>query len=189
MPRFEDDMKKNSWSRGKIAIGLALAALLAMDAALLYVRWQGAHEAPYEMRAQRDRLQAQAKLLRADVQRGEKIRDSLPKVGKDCDAFYHESFLDPKFGYSEIESDLGAIAQKAGLKTSAITFREKALKDHGVTEIGISTSVEGSYNSILHFISGLEQSKKFYLLNDLRLDSATTGGIRLRLELQTYFRT
>jgi Tfp pilus assembly protein PilO len=110
-------------------------------------------------------------------------------VGKDCDAFYHQSFLDPNSGYSEIESDLGSIAQKAGLKTSAITFRQKALKDHGVTEIGISTSVEGNYNSIIQFISGLEQSKTFYLLNDLRLDSANTGAIRLRLELQTYFRT
>ena len=172
-----------------MAIGLALAALLAMDAGLLYVRWQGSHEAPYEMRAQRDRLQAQAKLLRADVQRGEKIRASLSQVGKDCDSFYHENFLDPKSGYSDIESDLGSIAQKSGLKTSAITFKEKALKDHGVTEIGISTSVEGSYASIIQFISGLERSKNFYLLNDLRLDSVTTGGIRLRLELQTYFRT
>jgi len=181
-------MKKGSFNTGKKLIVLALGILLAMDAGLLYVRWQGAHEAPMEMRAQRDRLQAQAKLLHADVQRGEKIRASLPQVGKDCDAFYHESFLDPNSGYSEIESDLGSIAQKAGLKTSAITFKQTALKDHGVTEIGISTSVEGNYISILQFISGLEQSKTFYLLNDLRLDSATTGAIRLRLELQTFFR-
>jgi Tfp pilus assembly protein PilO len=182
-------MKKGSFNTGKKLIVLALGILLAMDAGLLYVRWQGAHEAPMEMRAQRDRLQAQAKLLHADVQRGEKIRASLPQVGKDCDSFYHESFLDPNFGYSEIESDLGSIAQKAGLKTSAITFKQTALKDHGVTEIGISTSVEGNYISILQFISGLEQSKTFYLLNDLRLDSGNTGAIRLRLELQTYFRT
>jgi Tfp pilus assembly protein PilO len=181
-------MKKGPIITGKKLIVLALGILLAMDAGLLYVRWQGAHEAPMEMRAQRDRLQAQAKLLHADVQRGEKIRASLPQVGKDCDAFYHESFLDPNSGYSEIESDLGSIAQKAGLKTSAITFKQTALKDHGVTEIGISTSVEGNYISILQFISGLEQSKTFYLLNDLRLDSATTGAIRLRLELQTFFR-
>jgi Tfp pilus assembly protein PilO len=180
---------KNSWSGGKKAIGLALVALLAMDGALFFIRWQGSHEAPVEMRAQRDRLQAQAKLLRADVQRGGKIRSSLAKAGQECDAFYHDSFLDPKFGYSEIESDLGAIAQKAGLKTSAISFRQKELKDHGVTEVGISTSVEGSYASIIQFISGLERSKNFYLLNDLRLDSANTGSIRLRLELQTYFRT
>jgi len=182
-------MKEKSWRGGKKAVGLALAVLLAVDAGLLYVRWQGGHEAPFEMRAQRDRLQAQAKLLHADVQRGGKIRASLPQVGKDCDAFYHEDFLDPKFGYSDIESDLGAIAQKAGLKNSAISFKQRELKDHGVTEIGISTSVEGSYASIIQFISGLERSKNFYLLNDLRLDSATTGGIRLRLELQTYFRT
>ena len=43
---------------------------------------------PSTLRAQRDLLATQAKLLKADVKRGEQIRASLPQVGKDCDAFY-----------------------------------------------------------------------------------------------------
>ena len=80
------------------------------------------------MRAQRTRLDTQAKLLKADVARGEKIRASLPTVGKNCDAFYHDAFLDASTGYSAIESDLGNIATKAGLKVGGLTLNQKEVK-------------------------------------------------------------
>jgi Tfp pilus assembly protein PilO len=182
-------MEKTPWRIWKILIGVALALLLALDIGLAFILWQGSREGEQSLRAQRDRLQTQEKLLEADVQRGRKIRASLPQVGKDCDAFYHENFLSPETAYSSVESDLDAIAHKAGLRTSGISFKRTALKDHGVTEISMTASVEGSYSSVIQFINGLEQSKNFYLLNDLRLDSGTTGAIRLKLELLTYSRT
>ena len=100
---------------------------------------------PSELRAERDRLATQAKLLKADVARGEKIRASLPQVGKDCDSFYQQSFLDPITGYSDIETDLDAIAAKANVKTTGFTFKQKEVKDRGVTEISIGTSVDADY--------------------------------------------
>jgi Tfp pilus assembly protein PilO len=169
--------------------GTALGLLLLMDLGLVALLWQAHREGPQAMRTQRNQLEKQAKLLKADVARGEKIRVSLPQIGKDCDAFYHDQFLNASTGYSAIEADLDAIAKKAGLKTSGLRFSQKPLKDRGVTEIAIEDSVEGEYPAIIQFINGLERSKNFYLLNDLKLDSATTGGIRLKLELRTYFRT
>jgi len=167
----------------------ALAVLVAADLALVFFLWQDMRNAPEAMRAQRDRLAIQAKLLRADVERGEKIRASLPQSGRDCETFYDESFLSAPQGYSGIESDLGTIASKAGVKTSGFAFKEKEIKDRGVVEISISTSVDADYPSIIQFINGLEQSKNFYLLDGLQLASASPGAIRLGLELHTYFRT
>jgi hypothetical protein len=168
--------------------GIALAGLLAVDLALASFLWQAAREGPQAMRTRRDRLAIQSKLLRADVDRGEKVRASLPQAGKDCDSFYHQAFLDASTGYSQIEADLGAIASKAGVRTSGFTFKQKEVKDRGVTEIGISTNVEADYPAVIQFINGLERSKNFYLLDGLRLASATAGGIRLELGLHTYFR-
>jgi hypothetical protein len=76
------------------------------------------------------------------------------------------------------------------LRSSGIAFHEKEVKGRGVVEVDISDTVEGDYPAIIQFINGLERSKYFYLLSDLKLGSASTGGgIRLNLELRTYFRT
>ncbi|MGH9714784.1 MAG: type 4a pilus biogenesis protein PilO [Candidatus Acidiferrales bacterium] len=178
-----------SWRTWKTMIGVVLGVLLLADAALLFVIWQSSREGGESSRAQRDRLATQAKLLKADVERGQKIRASLPQIGKDCDAFYHDKFLGTTTGYSAIVADLGALTNKAGLKSSGFTFQQKEVKDHGVMEIGIKTSVQGDYPAIIHFISDLEHSKNFYLLDNLHLDTGNTGGIRLSLDLRTYFRT
>ena len=170
-------------------VGAAVALLLLADLGLAVLLVQLSRQSPDGMRLERDRLARQEQLLKADVARGQKIQVSLPQVGKDCDDFYRQSFLDATTGYSAVETDLGGIAAKAGLKTSGLTFKATPVKDRGVTEISISTSVEGDYPTVIQFVNGLERSKNFYLLNNLSLTSAMGGRIKLQLELHTYFRT
>lgn len=181
--------KISSWHTTKLLATIALAVLLLVDVGLGVFLWRSSRQRPEELRAERDRLTLQAKLRKAEVDRGNAIRASLPQVGKDCSKFYQDAFLDKAVGYSSVEGDLSRIADKAGLHASGTTYKEKEIKDRGVTEISISTTVEGGYSSVIKFINGLEQSKNFYLLNDLHLTSATGGTIKLQLDLRTYFRT
>jgi hypothetical protein len=180
---------KPSWQSWKTWVGVALGLVLALDLALAGYLWHASSEQPLALRAQRDALALQAKKLRADVDRGSKIRALLPQAGKDCDAFYQQSFLDSATGYSRIEADLGEIASKSGVKVSGYTFKQKDVKDRGVTEIQMTLNLDAEYPAIIQFINGLERSKNFYLLDGLRLTSASTGGIRLDLDLHTFFRT
>jgi Tfp pilus assembly protein PilO len=173
----------------KMWTGVGLGLLLLADLALGVFLWETSRESPESRRAEREQIALKAKLMHADVKRTEQIRAALPQVGKDCSVFYQKTFPDAATGYSEIETDLDAIASHAGLKTSGVSFKPTELKDRGVTQLEITTQVSGDYNSIIKFINGLEVSKNFYLLNDLALDSASTGGIRLQLKLHTYFRT
>jgi hypothetical protein len=180
-----------SWTAWKKVIAVALALLFAADLALVYQLWQSSREGAAALTAQRDRLKIQAGLLKGDVARGDSIRKDLSGEGKQYDDFYHSAFLPTDNGYSTIEDDLGSIAAKANLRSSGITFKQKELSGRGVTEIDISETVEGDYPAIIQFINGLEHSKNFYLLSNLKLQSPSTpgGGIRLQLDLQTYFRT
>jgi type IV pilus assembly protein PilO len=183
-------MSKNrlntAWKKWTVA---GLSILILADVALLAFLWQSGQQGVESMRAERDRLALKAKLLTADVKRGDEIKASLPQVGKDCTKFYDDTFPNGATGYSDVEVDLDSIAAKAGLKTSGISFKPTDLKDRGVTQLEITTQVSGDYSAIIKFINGLERSKNFYLLNDLQLDSASTGGIRLQLKLHTFFRT
>jgi Type II secretion system (T2SS), protein M subtype b len=173
----------------KLWTGIGLAILLFADVALGVFLWQNSRQSAESRRTDRERVALKAKLMNGDVKRAEEIRAALPQVGKDCSAFYEKTFPSATTGYSDIESDLDSIASHAGLKTSGVSFKPTELKDRGVTQLEITTQVSGDYPSIIKFINGLEVSKNFYLLNDLSLDSASTGGIRLQLKLHTYFRT
>lgn len=182
-------MKTASWKAWKIAITVVLAAIVAADAGLAIFLWRDSRQSPVVQQVNASYLEVQAKLFQADVARGTKIRQSLPQVGRDCDRFYREAFLDPGTGYSEIESDLDDIASKSGLKMGEIQYKRADWKDRGVTELTIDADVQGSYSAVIQFINGIERSKRFYLLQDLALQSASNGGgIRLALQLRTFFR-
>lgn len=177
------------WQPWKIWVSAVLGLLIVADLGLAIFLWQGAGQGPEALQADRDRLAIQAKLLRADVERGERIRASLPQAGKQCDTFYQQSFLDAGTGYSKIESDLASIAAQSGVKTTDLTFKRVEVANRGATEIGINAQVEGDYPALVRFINSLETSKNFYLLDALKLNYAREGGVKLALELHTYFRT
>jgi Tfp pilus assembly protein PilO len=179
---------KSKWARTKRIVTAALGVLLAADIGAGVFLWQTSRQRPADLRAEMNDLTLEAKLRQADVARGRKIRASLPQVGKDCSDFYQDAFLSAGTGYSTIDADLSAIAGKAGLRISDTAYKEADVKTHGVKEISIATSVDGSYSSVIQFINGLEQSKNFYLLNDLELTSAKGGAIKLNLKLRTFFR-
>ncbi|HEY6903719.1 MAG TPA: GspMb/PilO family protein [Candidatus Acidoferrales bacterium] len=178
--------RSQNWKRW---IRVALAVPLVLDLGLAVYLWQVGHANPREIRTQVARETAEAKLLRADVDRGERIRASLPLAGKDADSFYQQSFLDASTGYSRIEADLGAIAAQAGVRTSGFSFKQKETKEAGVTQISVTTGLEADYPAVIRFINGIERSKNFYLLDQMQLKSVSTGGLSLQLELHAFLRT
>lgn len=181
--------KNSSWRTTKLVTSIALALLLLVDLGLGIFLWRDSRQQPADLRAELKMLVTQAELRKGDVARGAAIRTSLPQVSKDCSKFYEDTFLDKSSGYSAVLGDLSAIAAKSGSRMSDTSLKEDQVKDRSLMQVGISTSVEGSYASVIKFINGLEQSKNFYLLNDLHLTSANGGMIKLQLDLRTYFRT
>lgn len=177
-----------SWRKWKTWITAGLVVLLAADIALTVVLIDVARQAPQVLRSEAHTLGLKAQLIRADVARGKSIQNSLSQAGRESEAFYKSAFLDSSSGYSTISADLTSMAAKAGLQTQTIDFTQKELKGRSVAEISISETVVGDYPAVIQFINGLERSKNFYLLRSLTLDSATTGGIKLKLDLATYFR-
>ncbi|MGH9735210.1 MAG: GspMb/PilO family protein [Candidatus Acidiferrales bacterium] len=179
---------KGNWGRTKTTVIVVLAVLLAADVGVGVFVWRTSRQSSADMRAELAHLKLEARLREADVARGRKIRASLPRVGQECKQFYQDKFLSPGTGYSSIDADLGAIAAKAGLRISDTAYKEADAGTHGVKELSITASVDGSYASVIQFINGLEQSRNFYLLNDLQLTSAKGGAIKLNLKLRTFFR-
>src|SRR5574337_363876 len=153
-----------SAQRRKSLIRWALAAMLAVDAVLAAVNWRPAPSAQEQKREleQRQRLRD---LLAADVRRAEGIRQQLPDVQRAGDKFFTEQLGEATTGYSSVVADLGGIARKAGLDMSSLTFKQREVASRGVVEIDVAGTVEGDYPNLLNFLSGLEHSDNFYLLD------------------------
>ncbi len=183
LPDYKDFRRWKVWLLG----GLSLLLLIDGGLLLFIVRLSSAN--PSDSVAQRDRLRTEVKLLNADIRRAQLIKADLANVGKKCDEFAKNELPSSTSGYSDIVADLGSIADKAGLRTSVVGYRQKELKGHDVNQIEITAGVEGDYESLIKFINGLERSKNFYLLDSLTLNSSSTSTIKLSLALRTFFRS
>lgn len=175
--------------RWKTWIVCILAILLTLDVALIILDWRNAETATGSQKLEAAHLKQETAQFEKDVARAQAIRNHMPEVRKNCEHFYTERFLPASTGYSSVVADLGELAGHAGLKTTGVTFKQRAIEKRGVLEIDINASIEGDYPSLIHFINGLERSKNLYLLDQLTLASVSTGSIKLQLELRTYFRS
>jgi Tfp pilus assembly protein PilO len=175
--------------RWKIMIRWTLAVLLVADLVLLGLNLRTGPSVQ-ERHREIEQLQRQHDLLAADVRRATDIQKKLAGVQREGDEFFKRELREAASGYSSVVADLGSLAKTAGLKTSAVTFRQQELAGRGVTEVQVSATVEGDYPSLVSFINGLERSRNFYVLDSLMLASSTqAGSLKLNLQLRTYFRS
>ncbi|HVN09084.1 MAG TPA: hypothetical protein VMV61_08940 [Patescibacteria group bacterium] len=166
-----------------------LIALLIVDAALLGAVWHYESDHPEADKKYIERLQDEDRRMVADVRRAQAIREQLPDVKKDCNAFLEDTLLRSSTGYSAIVADLGKITADAGLPPGAVGFKQKSVDQKGIMEVEVSAVVEGNYTSLVKFINGLERSKNLYLIDAMSLSSGRDTGARLSLAMRTYFRS
>lgn len=180
---------KGKWAAWKTSVAASISVIVLADIVLAFVLWQMGREGTAQMIMRRNQLAHTAQQLDADVERGKRIEASLPQVGKDCDEFYKDSFIDYRTVYSTVDSDIAALATRSGVKTGGHTFKATPVANRGVSELDITMTVDGDYPSLLKFVNGIERSKNFYFLTQLQLSGGVGNSIRLQLDLHTYFRT
>ena len=175
--------------RWKIGVIVALACVLGTDIALGVMSWNAAAEAPQSQAQKLVQLTRTAKLLAADVQRGQAIEKRIPDLTTECSGFYQRDLLPMSSGYASVIADIGRMSREAGVQSSGLKLSEEDVKDRGLEEIKISSAVEGDYSALIRLLEALERSPHFYLLDELSLSSDKSGMIKLDLKLRTYFRT
>ena len=177
-----------NFDRRKTIVRWALAAVIVVDLALAGLNWEMSRT-PHAPQGELHSLDLQRKMMIGDVSRGDEIRRNLPAVEQQCDRFFQDQFRPIGTGYSGLLVDLGSIASQAGLKSDATSFQQLKANEHGVVEVDIGESVEGSYPSVVSFLNGLEHSHSFYILDGLSLTSSREGSLKLSLRLRTFFRS
>jgi hypothetical protein len=173
-----------------------LAVLFLLDGALVY------HNVKLSTREANPDvvLKAEARqvaLVRADVERANKIKARLPEVEKYFDQF--ENTLPPAGkGYSVVSQEVGDIARDTHIQVDDLKFHQKEVTGRNVDEIGLEATLDGDYAGIVRFLNRLQRSKNTYIVDSLGLDSnsgqgaakqgVAPGTVKVALRLRSYFR-
>jgi Tfp pilus assembly protein PilO len=184
-------MRRDVKLRKKVILGGVILLVFA-DIVLAGYSWHlsSSPQAPQQQFAQE---QIQLKLLRANIERAQKIRNDMPNIQKDCDKF--ERSLPPAgSGYSYVASELGSVARKTGIHLDNLAFKETKIASRGLSEVAVDATVGGDYKSVIGFLNSLQRSASLYAVDSLTLatdnGSQGSGGIiRVAVHLKTYFRT
>jgi len=174
-----------------------LALLLAIDGALAFHNSRlSVKEVNPDARLKAESLKVA--LVRADIERANKIKARLPEVQKYFDQF--ETTLPPAGkGYSEVSQEVGEIARDTHVQVQDLKFKEKEVSGRNVDEIEVEALLAGDYAGIVRFLNRLQRSKNTYVVDSLGLDSATgtgpsnanqapPGTVKVSLHLRSYFR-
>jgi tRNA U34 5-carboxymethylaminomethyl modifying enzyme MnmG/GidA len=185
----------NDFKLKKRVILTVLALVLALDGALAY------HNHRLAMRDENPdvRLKGESRqvaLVKADIERANKIKARLPEVQKYFEQF--ETTLPPAGkGYSVVSQEVGEIARETHVQVQDLKFREKEISGRNVNQIEIEALLEGDYAGIVRFLNRLQRSKNTYVVDSLGLDSAAGAGpvnqaaagtVKVSLHLSSYFR-
>lgn len=132
-------------------------------------------------------LKAQMKLLKADVQRAQGIRQSMPQTMSDCERF-ETSLFPNSAGYSAVTNELAEIANHSQLQIASMGFRSKELPSRNLEEVEVDATVTGDYKGVVQFLNGLQRSHNSYIVDGLTLASESSGSLRVALHLRSYFK-
>jgi Tfp pilus assembly protein PilO len=185
----------NDFKLKKRMILTLLVLLLAVDGALAY------HNSRLAVKDENPdvKLKAESRqvaLVKADVERANKIKARLPEVEKYFDQF--ETTLPPAGkGYSLVSQEVEEIARDTHVEVQDLKFREKEISGRNVNEVEIDAVLDGDYAGIVRFLNRLQRSKNTYVVDSLGLDSASgtgtanqapPGTVKVSLHLRSYFR-
>lgn len=181
-------MQAPGWTRVRItpshwhwvAIGVLCLINLVLVVRLVFA-WQAARVGD-AAHLQQHKAEYREMQLKTRPLRG--LDKKINQAQQDEHAFYQKRF---PANYSEVLSDLGALATKNDVLLSRVQYGQGKLV-HGVYELRINAALTGDYAPIVRFINGLERDNNFFLIRGIALNGQENGIVTLRMMLTTYLR-
>lgn len=179
----------NRWYMRRQWITLGLLLLLAADAAVYFGWLRRPAASPETDPAQLESLNEEVARRAAEVARLERVREQAPRFRPQIEKFGAERLLAEQTGFSRVAAELDEAAGDAGVVLGRVGYQSAVERTQPeFLRVEITTSVEGQYGELLRYLEALEHSPHLYLINELTVEGAERGRLRLQMRLATYFR-
>jgi hypothetical protein len=182
--------------REKRVLLIILALLLAANTIFFFT-----YRVQYESRLQalddrRDQARAQLQEAKRARVAAEQQYSAYRKIERDVQRIFTESWSTESERFTRLVTEVKRLAMAADLVPASTNYSKtesrptglKVAKDLGATEVGITFSVQGTYQQIRRLINMLELSDHFVIINSIQLSSAQGENLNLNLQIKTLFR-
>jgi Tfp pilus assembly protein PilO len=120
----------------------------------------------------------------------ERASSKLACVESDV-AHVFDDVLSSKSGrMTAIQREIRQLAKEHVADPENIAFSYSEVKGTGLVRFTISFPLQGSYETLRHFIKAVEDSQNFLIVQDIGLTEESAGGaLHLNVDLVTYFQS
>lgn len=107
------------------------------------------------------------------------------------DRFYDEFLGSKETRMIKIQREIRSIATSFGMDPETITYQPELVEGAGVVRFQIDVPLVGDYRNLRQFISRIEKSEYFLIIDGVGLGDSQGGGalLDLSISLVTYFQT
>ncbi len=168
----------------RIILGVLVAANLI--AVWLVVSPPGGSAEDLEGQLQSKRIELQQRKAQLDQSRAHRVQ--IDKSRTEAQAFETEYFTSRRAASSTFVAELSRAATESGMRPKEHSFLFDPVEGSDVlTMMTITAGYEGTYTDLLEFISHLDRSKKFLILDSLgATPQQNTGLLNVTLKLNAF---
>jgi Type II secretion system (T2SS), protein M subtype b len=188
--------------REKRVLLIILGVLLAANTFYFFT-----YRLRYETRLQdreQDLAQKQAELEQANASRvrAERTFQSYKQIEKDVQQVYDQHWATQEERFTQLVAEVKRLALASSMTPQAYGFVKVAAADSdaaaaaqrrkrvkiGANEVGITFTVDGTYEQVQRLINLLELSRQFVIIDQVSLQTREGQVLTLNLRLKTLFR-
>jgi Tfp pilus assembly protein PilO len=168
----------------RAALGVLLAANLAM-AALAFHPFGGSAD---DLARQQAAKAAQLAALNARIRNTRQLVDKVEVARHGVDDFLNKYFMDRKTTTSDIWSELQRIAVESGVELGQVTSQFDDIEGSDtMKQLGIQVGCEGTYQSLTKFVSMLDKSPRFLIVENIHAAPVQNGQkVNVTFKIDTF---
>lgn len=164
-------------------IGLLLAANLAM-AVVAFKPFGGSAE---DLRREQASLESRLAQHQARVAASRKLVDKVQIARTQGDDFLAKYFMDARMAASEIDDELLKDAKESGIKQLPTAYDHEAIEGSDTMEMRtITLGLEGTYENLTKFISLLDKSPRFLIVDRMETTAPAQAGKLLNIQIKIH---
>jgi hypothetical protein len=180
-------------TRTRAKLKLTIGGLLLVDAVAVVLLLSPLVGSEHSREQQSNELWRELQSRTREIQPLRGLDKKIPRAAEQIDGFYKQRLTSES---SVVSTALDKIATQSGVKLVGLSYSQRDTSDQakaaeavGLSQMAIDAELSGGYLSVMHFINSLERSQLFFLIDSVELGSEQSGGIHLKMRLETYVKT